>query len=339
MAHLRRLVCIFIPVLAILLMSHNTYATSYQYWSSSVNLYRYSSDGDESITSTSTWTSNVSSSLYVDQGYSVGAYCFYFADMTANEGEYFTVAYGQKLYVGDVTTAVGVGGVSGRESIAVDWVDMSNTAYNTSGSQNRFVSYTVGGQFGADVSNWVCFNQVLQNTNTSLGFSMNFTKPSLTVYTSQDEYEAALAGIQSSLDTVNTNLEGISDLIEGLDVPSASEIGDAVNEPEEEASDNISSQSTDDMEDVENEQTTNIIGVVSSFLSAITSFSGSSCEMDLEFPDYAGGTMTVDVCQNRDKAGNIIAVFTSLTLILFYLPLAFKLLSMIYNEIRSFTNG
>lgn len=88
-----------------------------------------------------------------------------------------------------------------------------------------------------------------------------------------------------------------------------------------------------------NQATTNLIGVISNFISAITNFSGSDCNITLAFPSYAGGSMTVNVCQNKDKAGNIISVFTSLSLIVFYLPLAFKLLSMIYNEIRSFTNG
>lgn len=108
---------------------------------------------------------------------------------------------------------------------------------------------------------------------------------------------------------------------------------------QEQAADDVANQTPDKIANATNEQTTNIIGIISSFLSAITNFSAGSCELPLDFPSYAGGQMTVNVCQNRDRGGNLISLFTSLTLIMFYLPLAFKLLSMIYNEIRSFTNG
>lgn len=108
---------------------------------------------------------------------------------------------------------------------------------------------------------------------------------------------------------------------------------------EQQSADAVAAQSPEDIANATNEQTTNIIGIISSFLSAITNFSAGTCDLALDFPSYAGGSMTVNVCQNRDRAGNLISLFTSLTLIMFYLPLAFKLLSMIYNEIRSFTNG
>lgn len=108
---------------------------------------------------------------------------------------------------------------------------------------------------------------------------------------------------------------------------------------EEQAAGKVEEQTPEDIANATNQQTTNIIGIISSFLSAITNFSAGTCDLALDFPSYAGGSMSVNVCQNRDRAGSLIALFTSLTLILFYLPLAFKLLSMIYNEIRSFTNG
>lgn len=119
-------------------------------------------------------------------------------------------------------------------------------------------------------------------------------------------------------------------------------IEDIVNDwkdKQEQAAADVSAQSPEDIANATNQQTTNIIGIISSFLSAITNFSAGTCDLALDFPSYAGGVMTVNVCQNRDRGGNLIALFTSLTLIMFYLPLAFKLLSMIYNEIRSFTNG
>lgn len=103
---------------------------------------------------------------------------------------------------------------------------------------------------------------------------------------------------------------------------------DAANDSQQAASDNSSSS-----------QTTNLIGAFQSFVTAITSLSATNCNVTLPFPSSLGGNMQVNICQNKDYAGNIISVFASLTLIVFYIPFSLRLLSMIYNEIRSFTNG
>lgn len=112
---------------------------------------------------------------------------------------------------------------------------------------------------------------------------------------------------------------------------------------EDGAIDNINNQSPDNISSSggsgENSSTTNLIGVLSNFVSSLSGLNATNCDLTLDFPDYAGGTRVVNICQNKDKAGNLISVFSSLTMIMFYVPLAIKLLTMIYNEIRSFTNG
>lgn len=90
----------------------------------------------------------------------------------------------------------------------------------------------------------------------------------------------------------------------------------------------------------ENEQTTSIIGTISSFVSAFSNITPSqNCEMDLPFPDFVGGNQRVNICQGKDKAPDIITIASSLLLIVTFVPVAFIVLSMIYREIRSFTNG
>lgn len=138
---------------------------------------------------------------------------------------------------------------------------------------------------------------------------------------SQTDYTSNLNQINNNINNINNSINNIND-----------EEETATQDAADDASDAADANST-------NQQTSNLIGVLQNFLSAITNFSGTDCNITLAFPNYAGGNMSVNVCQNKDKAGNIIGVFTSLTLIVFYLPLALKLLSMIYNEIRSFTNG
>lgn len=90
----------------------------------------------------------------------------------------------------------------------------------------------------------------------------------------------------------------------------------------------------------ENQQTTSIIGTISSFVSAFSNITPSqNCEMDLPFPDFVGGDQRVNICQGKDKAPAIITIASSLLLIVTFVPIAFIVLSMIYREIRSFTNG
>lgn len=145
-----------------------------------------------------------------------------------------------------------------------------------------------------------------------------------------------LTWINTSLNEIKNNVSDTSDSVDNLN--------DSVTdhyEQEQESLDNISNQDPSDLSgDTDNEASTNLIGLFQSFISALTNITqANNCNLSLEFPSYAGGTVNVNVCQNKDKGGNLVAIFSSLTLIIFYIPLALKLLSMIYNEIRSFTNG
>lgn len=116
--------------------------------------------------------------------------------------------------------------------------------------------------------------------------------------------------------------------------------GSSVNKEQSDATQNASDESESEAQDnSSNQQTTNLIGAFQSFVTALTSLSSTNCNVTLPFPSALGGSMQVNICQNKDYAGNIISVFGSLTLIVFYIPFSLKILSMIYNEIRSFTNG
>lgn len=103
---------------------------------------------------------------------------------------------------------------------------------------------------------------------------------------------------------------------------------------------NIENQTSSDVGGAENQQTTNLLGFIGDFIAAITGFTANNnCNLDVPFPSFMGGTTTANLCQGKDLVGNAISIFASIGLILFYIPLAFKLLSMIFNEIRSWTNG
>ena len=105
------------------------------------------------------------------------------------------------------------------------------------------------------------------------------------------------------------------------------------------AVDNINNQSTSDIPNATNAQTTSLIGTITSFVSAISTVSTGSCELTLPFPNFVGGSQTVNPCTGKEKAPTIVAIGSSMFLIGIFIPFAFIVLKMIYNEIRSFTNG
>lgn len=116
--------------------------------------------------------------------------------------------------------------------------------------------------------------------------------------------------------------------------------GSAVNKEQAQATQDAADDSETQAEgNSSSTQTTNLIGAFQSFVTALTSLNATNCNVTLAWPSSLGGNMQVNICQNKDYAGNIISVFGSLTLIVFYIPFSLKILSMIYNEIRSFTNG
>lgn len=110
-------------------------------------------------------------------------------------------------------------------------------------------------------------------------------------------------------------------------------------EAENDAVDNISNQTPPASGSGENSTTSSLLDTLGSFLTAITNLSATNCEVVLAFPAFAGGSQTVNICQNKEYTGNIVSIAGSIILVLFYLPVAFMLVNKIYSEIRSFTNG
>lgn len=112
------------------------------------------------------------------------------------------------------------------------------------------------------------------------------------------------------------------------------------NNLENEAIQNISGQTVSDIPNATNAQTTSLLGVISSFIGALTSIDTTgNCQLTLPFPEFVGGDTVVNPCNGKDKAPAIVQVFSSLFLIGIFVPLAWLLIRMIYKEIRTWTNG
>lgn len=136
-----------------------------------------------------------------------------------------------------------------------------------------------------------------------------------------------------------TNFNITSEFYDMNAIESGVDVNDVLNAMID-GTENISAQSPLDLNVGSSTTATNLITYITSFISYIGNISpATDCNIVLDFPNYAGGSMTFNLCQFKDNFGSIISVFSSLVLIVFYIPLAYKMLSVIYSEIRSFTNG
>ena len=113
----------------------------------------------------------------------------------------------------------------------------------------------------------------------------------------------------------------------------------AYNSREYEAESNINNQSASDIEGTENQKTTDLIGAIGSLIGALTSIQPDNCVISLPFPNYAGGDTSVDLCQNKEKAPEIVLIGSSVFLVLFALKYWNAMAVKIYKVIRSFIDG
>lgn len=148
------------------------------------------------------------------------------------------------------------------------------------------------------------------------------------------DYTGGINDLKNGVTNLNNKLNQTNDKLDDI-----AENQEERAQKEDEAIDNIDNQTPSDIDDGSASNTQNIIGALQSFLSALQNLQATNCNVDLAFPSFAGGTRTVNICQNKEFTGNIVSIVGSIILVFFYLPLAFAMCRLIYNEIRSFTNG
>lgn len=247
-------------------------------------------------------------------------------------------------------------GYSGDNSWAVPLpkslttIGTNRGAYSSSNSCVGTRNYTdMLGQMRNNSVTYVCNvsweNATAQNAQLVLGTIQSATNssPALAIYCGNTMSPACYTAV--SISDLSYELTGSNDpSYSQLEVISSqiTMINNNIenhNAQEEQGWNNISNQSTNDIPNSTDQSTTNLIGVISSFVTAIGGINATDCQLTLPFPNYAGGSTTVDVCQGKDKAPQIVQIGSSMFLLLFFLPLAWLLLKLIYNEIRSWTNG
>ena len=238
----------------------------------------------------------------------------------------------------------------------INFTKNSDGTFNMSGSSSSNTSFTifVDGQLESGIYTLSRssgnFNVAVQDYNGSSYLSQLITlnnAPSNTLSINPSGTRTAFV-IQAKAN-VNYNLTNIKVQLEkGSTVSSflpyneefCTNFTQEYNDKQYEAWDNIGGQSANDIDGATNQQTTNLIGTISSFVTALGSIiTNGSCELTLPFPALIGGNQVVNPCNGADKAPAIITAASSLLLITVFVPLAFILVKMIYSEIRSFTNG
>lgn len=357
MAHLK-LRYIFIPFIVIFLMSDNVSAVDLSnsvkyvqgvarpYWQSSHNesahqgSYSFGNNFDYTSTNWIRIKSATNTNLTVDAGN--------YVSITGKVIAYSSVGGNASTNIlSQPYTVWGPGAATSTDGVDCNLVDYSfdtYTAYSTSAYEYTYnfewICRATNGNITNPVTNfWV--NNRNPGTGGTTRADLNIAR--VTIWEPVDGFDDtdiinAINRINNSINSLNNNVIDTNDKLDQL-LQSQENVNDFINE-EQESIDNINNQSPSDMgSEVENQQTTSIINLFGNFLSALSNIQAGSCVVNLPFPSYAGGTWTMNICQYKDKAGSIISLFGSATLILFYLPVAWRLLSMIYNEIRSFTNG
>lgn len=161
-----------------------------------------------------------------------------------------------------------------------------------------------------------------------------FTEANFYKLKSDTNYSGSINDVKNAINSLNSNINSTNRKLDNI-----SENQEERAQKEDEAIDNIDNQTPSDIDDGNASNTQNIIGALQSFLSALQNLQATNCNVDLAFPSFAGGTRTVNICQNKEFTGNIVSIVGSVILVFFYLPLAFAMCRLIYNEIRSFTNG
>lgn len=304
MACVKWLKRLIIPVFAILLMSHNTFAVNFNY---NVRLY----DGKPvysivqgghtygnrvtgvAYNSSISITTNGSIAAYDGMLVDVPVFIYNYADNNATDG----------IWTPDYVTC----------NVSCQWVGFELQSSNAQTIVHNYIYVSASGNLSSFV-----FRSA--NTNNVV-FSLQSAQEELYVPLVLAYRFVDLSGAGSSpdLSTINTYIQYISSQLETIytslgaidgSIPSANDIADAVNAPEEEAAQNISNQSADDYK-MESANMSSLFTQFGGFITAVSGAHVGDCNinanlnhMDLGIlnmcanpvPDYAQVAVSIIVC-------------------------------------------
>lgn len=322
---LRRLSYIFIPVLAIILMSHNVFAVNGDNWNASgVYGFKSSSGGitmsNGGLADYSIQYGNSLRASFAPTNGSTMMRNFAFdmnGTVAANSIYYFQVKI-----CSSSTNSFKFFGLSFRPDFAILQVDLGEPSQN-SGSFPYCQSYNY--KLFSTQPNYAIVgvdSRMLHIENGAV-VDMNISPVSWITLGDDPNYTSALNSISDKQSQTNRKLDQLNQ--------KNSEYYDK----QYQSIDNIDDQSAGDISGTDNQNTTNLIGIFSSFVTAMGNASSSNCNFNGDFGNLDLGQM--NFCQ--DNPPTVVQVIGSLVLIAVFVPLAYFLVNRIISEIRSFTNG
>lgn len=333
----RRFLGIFLCLLSILLMSHNTFAADVSF--DDVHVYFQP-------TQVLTYCSNGWSTGYCNNvnasNQSLGLTTINFMGSNIQglqAGQYYFETY-IGLSSGASTEApyvVATPKLANSNTVSFESVS-STTRGSTTVRLYRLLSFWTG---GTDISAGL---QILPPNGTGAWTNTGaYQVASFTIYRVNNS-DATNTQIVNAINSQSQSLNNINNAINTLNNSTNSngvkldEINNSIqeqNDKENAAIDNIDNQSTSDIQGTDDSNTTSLIGLFSSFVSALSSASATNCNINGDMGNIDLGTL--NFC--RDAPPAIVQIIGSIFLIVLFVPLAYFLVKRIIAEVRSFTNG
>ena len=320
---------VIIPIFAVFLMSQNTAA-----YTGSVEADRILISRPTGALYITNWNGNKRRSDYYSIAAGTDGSIYQFAARKLNQSwtadPYQTLQIQFDMFVEAPVDANPVLGCPKRAADSVIYVqscDIEKNSYVSGSNVYVTATYTVkvlyARNYSASTDFEVYLNGSFLSYDSSKSIKYAFSQPVLTAFVDINDRL-----YQALVDSNGETTQAVDDLKSSVD---------AQNQLENDAVSDIGSQNGTEFGNISNQQSTNLIGVLSSFLSTITAWQPTNCNISLPFPNYVGGTQSFNLCTVPSEATNLIQIGSSLLLITFYLPLALYLLRLIYGEIRGFS--
>lgn len=288
------LIYIFIPVLAILLMSHNVFATNTNVVPASVDIY-YSIPGTgpiSSITLTNLYTPPNFTEMRawkISESVNINMVC-YNLGTTISKNSIFAFSFSS------LNTTVGV--IGGGPNIKPHSVSVIHEASENTTNVHA-TSYFVTGHMNNDV-NKLCLgdagnlNSIILYDDGRLNTDMYILQPKINFYDERDQSAEALNDAKQETQDASDNSATAAD-------------------------GNSSSQAT-----------SNLLGVFGSFVTALTSISPSNCNVDFDLGHIDFGVQ--NLCSQ--PVPQAFTVVTSIIVVCFTIPFVVHLIKRILSLIR-----
>lgn len=281
---------LFIPFLAILLMSHNTYAVDLTQdvylvqgnFGFSMAPHSWTCYSDPTCP---TWASGVYQRSFASTGANIFDISITIPNRTYTSGDWIVFDF----YFFHSNTAANHSIFDGIRYEGTNYLDVVDVKVEqlTDNSAHATVYTRVYNTF----------------TDSNLRFTGNvimFQLQSAANAQYKAEVDAGVLTIWHERTDANYNnkLDQIVDAIENSS-PSADDIADAVNAPEEQAADDISNQSTSDISTGDQSSATNLIGNISNIFTQIGNISATNCSIRANFGNLDLGNL--NLCTGKEN--------------------------------------